>query len=164
MAWVGSTVTAKVLGLLSAPPGLNSNLATLAEAENLSFPPVAAAQLLAQNVPAELAERSTDVKYPAVNIYCEKIVNQLVEKFRTFSGKAVMTIEVRVSQDRLDGLETQVQTYVDAVTQVLDQNRGDWGEGMFYTGGYEAAIGAVKHGGRNFIQIAKVTFDVGLSC
>jgi hypothetical protein len=163
MAWVGSTVTSKVLGLLTAPPGLNASVATLAEAENLSFPPVAHAQLLSQNVPADLAERSTDTKYPAVNVYCEKIVNQLIEKFRNFSGKAVMVIEVRVSQDRLEGLEDQVQTYVDAVTQVLDQNRGDWGEGMFYTGGYEASIAAVKHGGRNFIQIAKVTFDVGVS-
>ena len=163
MAWVGSTVTSKVFGLLTAPPGLNSNLATLAEAESLSFPPVAQAQFLAQNVSIELAERSKDVKYPAVHVYCEKIVNQLTEKFRSFSGKAVMVIEVRVSQDRLDGLEDRVQTYVDAVTQVLDQSRGDWGEGMFYTGGYEASIAGVKHGGRNFIQTAKVTFDVGVS-
>ena len=45
-----------------------------------------------------------------------------------------MAIEVRVSQDRLEGIEEQLQMYVDAVTQVLDQNRGDWGEGMFYAG------------------------------
>jgi hypothetical protein len=74
-----------------------------------------------------------------------------------------MTIEVRVSQDRLEGIEAQSQMYLDAATQVLDQNRGDWGEGMFYAGGYEAAFGPVKHGGQNFIQVAKVTFDVGVS-
>jgi hypothetical protein len=49
------------------------------------------------------------------------------------------------------------------VTQVLDQNRGDWGEGMYYTGCYEATFGPVKHGGLNFIQIGKVTFEVGVS-
>ena len=120
-------------------------------------------QILAQNVPVELAERSTDVQYPVVNVYCEKIVNQLKEKFRNFSGKAIMTIEVRVSQDRLDGVQEQLQLYVDAATQVLDQNRGDWGEGMYYAGCYEATLGPVKHGGQNFLQTGKVIFEVGVS-
>jgi hypothetical protein len=163
MAWVGSTVTTQVLGLLSMPQGLNACVATLAQALNTTATPLAGSQLLAQNVPIDLSERSTDVTYPAVSVYCDKIVNQLKEKFRVFSGIAVMTIEVRVSQDRLEGIEAQSQMYLDAVTQVLDQNRGDWGEGMFYAGGYEAAFGQVKHGGRNFIQVAKVTFDVGVS-
>ena len=163
MAWVGSTVTAQVVALLSAPQGLNACVSTLAQAENATLPPVAQNQILAQNVPVELAERSTSAQYPAVNVYCEKIVNQLKEKFRNFSGKAMMTIEVRVSQDKLQGIESQLQTYVDAVTQVLDQNRGDWGEGMYYAGCYEAALGPVRHGGKNFIQVGKVTFDVGVS-
>jgi hypothetical protein len=163
MAWVGSTVTAQVVTLLNAPQGLNACVSTLAQAENVTLPPLAQNQILAQNVSVELAERSTDVQYPAVSVYCEKIVNQLKEKFRNFSGKAVMAIEVRVSQDRLEGIESQLQSYVDAVTQVLDQNRGDWGEGMYYAGCYEAALGPVKRGGQNFIQAGKVSFDVGVS-
>src|SRR5580700_4719079 len=163
MAWVGTTVTAQVLTLLTAPEGLNACVATLAQAENSTLTPVEQNQILAQNVSIELAERSTDVVYPTVSVYCEKIVNQLKEKFRNFSGQALMAIEVRVSQDRLGGLEDQLQSYVDAVTQVLDQNRGDWGEGMFYAGCYEAGLGPVKHGGQNFLQVGKVTFDVGVS-
>jgi hypothetical protein len=163
MAWVGSAVTAQVISLLTAPHGLNACVATLAQAQNITLAPVGQDQILAQNVPVEIAERSTDVKYPSVSVYCEKIANQLKEKFRTFSGKAVVTIEVRVSQDRLQGIEEQMQMYLDAATQVLDQNRGDWGEGMYYTGGYEATLGAVKHGGQNLVQIAKVTFDVRVS-
>jgi len=163
MAWVGSTVTAQVVTLLNLPQGLNACVATLAEAENATLPPLGQNQILAQNVSIELAERSTDVLYPAVSVYCEKIVNQLKEKFRNFSGKATMAIEVRVSQDRLGGIEDQLQSYVDAVTQVLDQNRGDWGEGMYYAGCYEAALGPVKHGGQNFIQVGKVTFEIGVS-
>src|ERR1039457_4164468 len=163
MAWVGSTVTAQVVALLSGPKGLNACVSTLAQAEDVTLPPVGENQILAQNVSIELAERSTDGQYPAVNVYCEKIVNQLKEKFRNFSGKAIGAIEVRVSQDRLVGIENQLQTYVDAVPQVLDQNRGDWGEGMFYAGCYEAAVALVKHGGRNFIQAGKVTFEVGVS-
>src|ERR1039457_6300070 len=122
MAWVGSTVTAQVVALLRAPQGLNACVSTLAQAEDVTLPPVGENQILAQNVSIELAERSTDVQYPAVNVYCEKIVNQLKEKFRNFFGKAFVAIEVRVSQDRLVGIENQLQTYVDAVTQVLDHS------------------------------------------
>lgn len=163
MAWVGSTVTAQVLTLLSAPQGLNACVTTLGQAESLTARPLGQNQILAQNVSVELAERSTNVQYPSVSVYCEKIVNQLKEKFRKFSGKTIMAIEVRVSQDRLGGIEEQLQMYVDAATQVLDQNRGDWGEGMFFAGAYEAALGPVKHGGQNFIQVGKISFEVGVS-
>jgi hypothetical protein len=163
MAWVGTTVTAQVLQLLTSPQGLNSCVATLAQADNRTAAALGQNQILAQHVASDMAERSTEVVYPAVSVYCEQIVNQLKEKFRTFSGQAEMAIEVRVSQDRLDGIESQTDLYLDAVTQVLDQNRGDWGEGMYYAGGYQAGFGAVKHGGRNFIQLAKVTFNVGVS-
>jgi hypothetical protein len=46
---------------------------------------------------------------------------------------------------------------------VLDAHRGDWGGGMFFAGGYEVSFGTTKHGGKNFIQAAKVTFDVDVS-
>lgn len=163
MARAGKAAATKLISLLTAPAGLNGNLAALAQAEGLALPAVAAGQIVAQNVAIDLAERSTEIKYPALNIYCEKLSNTLREKFRTFSGTASMAIEVRLSQDRLEGLEEKLQVYVDAVTQILDQNRGDWGSGMFYAGGYEAVVQPVKRGGRHFIQVAKVTFDVGVS-
>jgi hypothetical protein len=71
--------------------------------------------------------------------------------------------EVRISQDRIEGLEQQLRLYVDGVTQVLDTNRGSWGQGMFYTGQYEVRFDPVQQGGRNFLQIAKVIFEVDLS-
>ena len=163
MAWVGTTVTAQVVSLLVAPQGLNACVSTLAAAQNFVAAALGQNQIVAQNISIELAERSTNVKYPSICVYCDKIINQLREKFRNFSGTAAMTIEVRVSQDRLAGIEAQLQLYVDAVTQLLDQNRVDWGEGMYYSGGYEAALGPVKHGGQNLIQVGKVTFDVGVS-
>ena len=74
-----------------------------------------------------------------------------------------MAIEVRVSQDRIEGLGKSLEIYVDTVTRILDQNRGDWGNGMFYTGGYEAVFGEMEHGGRNFIQTGKISFEVAVS-
>jgi hypothetical protein len=90
-------------------------------------------------------------------------VNVQREKFRKFSGDAEMVVEARVSQDRLDGIETNLHVYVDAITQVLNDNRGDWGDGVFYSGGYEISFGGIKHGGRNFIHIAKISFALEIS-
>ena len=162
-ATIGSTTTAQVMQIITGASGLNSSLAALTQADQALAGPLDMAQVRAQNVAADLAERATTVKYPVVNVYCDKVTNQLTEKFRTFSGTAQMTIEVRHSQDRLDGLQDSLQVYTDAATQVLAANRGDWGNGMFYAGGYEASFGPVKQGGKNFIQVAKVTFGIGVS-
>ena len=123
-----------MLELLTAPAGLNAQLAELAGSEAELPARIEAAQMTPQNVAMELAERSRQVRYPAVHVYCERLVNNLREKFRTFAGTAQMSVEVRVSQDRLEGLEDGLGTLVEAVTRVLDRNRGDWGEGMFYGG------------------------------
>jgi hypothetical protein len=80
-----------------------------------------------------------------------------------FSGEVGIIVEARVSQDRLDGLEDQLHGCVDAVTQALDENGGDWGDGVFYSGGYSVSYNQVKHGGRNYLQAAKVSFTVALS-
>jgi hypothetical protein len=162
-ATIGSATTAQVMQLITGASGLNSSLAALTQPDQALAGPLDMAQVRAQNVAADLAERSSMVKYPVVHVYCEKVTNRLTEKFRTFSGTSQMTIEIRHSQDRLEGLQESLQLYTDAATQVLAANRGDWGDGMFYGGGYEASFGAVKQGGKNFIQVAKVTFEIGVS-
>jgi hypothetical protein len=124
---------------------------------------VESSQVRSLNVAADTAERALGVKYPVVNVYCEKITNGLREKFRSFSGTVQMAIEVRHSQDRLEGLQDRLETLVDAAMAMLTTARGDWGDGMFFGGTYEVTFGGVKQGGRNFIQVAKVTFDIGVS-
>jgi Uma2 family endonuclease len=163
MASTGSRAEGKVLEILAAPTGLSATLAAIAEAEQTALAEIPPAHIVRQNVSAEIVERNTGTRYPLVQVYCEKLSNSLKEKFRRFSGKAHMAVEVRVSQDRLEGLERKVQLYADGLMQVLDGSRGDWGNGMYYAGGYEAAFGAVKHGGRNFLQAAKISFEVEVS-
>ena len=160
---IGSAVTGKVLQRITGPTGVNAGLAALTQGVQGAAAPLDAAQVRAQNVAADLAERSGGVKYPAVNVYCEKITNDLWEKFRRFSGKVQMAIEVRHSQDRLEGLQDQVELYADSAMQMLNASRGDWGDGMFYGGTYEVSFGPVKTGGKNFMQIAKITFEIGVS-
>jgi len=160
---LGSAVTAKVAGLLTGTSGVNANLGELTSASGTAASLVDAAQIRTGSAAADLTERAGAVKYPDVNIYCEKLVNSLAEKFRSFSGTAQMAIEVRHSADRLDGLQDGLEVYVDAVRQVLEASRGNWGNGMFYAGEYQVSFGPVKHGGANFIQTAKTTFEIGVS-
>lgn len=160
---IGSATTFKVIQRINGPNGVNSGLAALTQGSPTPASPVEATQVRSQNVAADVAERSAAVQYPAVNVYCEKIVNSLKEKFRTFSGSVQMAMELRHSQDRLDGLQDALELYTDALTQVLNGGRGDWGDGMFYGGAYEVSFGPVKKGGKNYIQVAKVTFEIGVS-
>ena len=163
MPEIARMTTNKLMGILTGSEGVSAAVAALSQAQNLSLAAVGSEQIIAQNVAPDLAERSTISNYPLVYVYCSKISNQLREKFRTFSGDVEMVIETRVSQDKLDDIQTNLQSYVGAVTQVLDDNRGDWKDGVFYAGGYEINFGGVKHGGRNFLQLAKVSFVLQIS-
>jgi hypothetical protein len=151
------------MGKMTGPKGVNAGLAALAQPDWTAANLWQASQVRAQNVAADLVERSSGTQYPAANVYCEKLVNKLTEKFRKFSGTAQMAIEIRHSQDRLEGLQDRLELYTDAVAQTLDASRGDWGDGMFFAGAYEVSFGAVKHGGKNFVQPAKITFEIEVS-
>jgi hypothetical protein len=156
-AGIGSAATRKVMERLADPPGGALTVAALTDGDSEG------AAMRAQNAAAELVERSGTVKYPLVSVYCEKIINDLREKFRSFAGSVEMAIEVRHSQDRLEGMEEALEAQTDAVTKALSASRGDWGDGMFYGGGYEVSFGRMARGGRNFTQAAKVTFEIGVS-
>jgi hypothetical protein len=153
----------KAMAVLASDDGLPAAVEALGQQLGVALPAISPQQIIAQNVTADIVEQSTPSKYPLVYVYCEKVVNELREKFRAFSGETQMVVEARVSQDRLEQIETNLQAYVDAITQVLDDNRGDWGDGVFFDGGYEVSFGGVKHGGKNFLQVAKVSFVLEIS-
>jgi hypothetical protein len=159
----GTITTNHVVNMLREPTGLPFAVEAAANRAAVTLAEVEPSRILSQNVAHELAERTAGAQYPSVSVYCEKISNLMTEKFRTFSGKARMVVDIRVSQDRLEGIEALLELYAEAVTDVLDSHRGCWGGGMFYAGGYEVTFGGVKHGGRNFIQSAKASFEVDIS-
>src|SRR4029434_8183944 len=90
----------------------NAGLAALTQAEREFAGLIELAQVRPQNVAAEMAERALGAKAAGVYVYCEKIVNGLREKFRTFSGTVQMAMEVRHSQDRLEGLQDRLDICV----------------------------------------------------
>ena len=163
MAQTASRVRGKMVSLLGGPAGLPLQIGQLATASGVSLAPIAPEQVMAQCVALEMAERSGKIVYPIVYVYATRVENQLREKFRTFSGVVEVATEVRVTNEHLNDLERDLHLYLEAITGVLDTNRGDWGSGMFYSGKYTVTIGPAKSGGRNFVQTAKVICEIDMS-
>jgi hypothetical protein len=158
----GSLTTDVVTRLRANTDGVSARVGAITQSDSTAQA-AGIRTILAQHANVELSEKSGAAHYPALLVYCDRMSNTLQEKFRRFSGKAHMVIEVRHSQDRLDSIEANLQVYVDAVCALLDDSRGDWGGGSFYGGGYEVHYEPVARGGVNFLQRAKVGFEVEVS-
>jgi hypothetical protein len=163
MAGLSGMLTDTVVSMLaSTTDGVSVRVGAI-EQDDSSLQATGIRTIVALNASVDISEKTGYVQYPALLVYCDKLANTLVEKFRQFSGKAHMVVEVRHSQDTLDGIEASVQMFVDAVCAMLDDSRGDWGSGAFYSGGYEVSYEPVGRGGKNFLQRAKVGFNVEVS-
>ncbi len=163
MAGLSGALTSIVVSMLtSTTDGVNVRISSM-EAADSSVEAAGIRTIVALNASAEISEKTGYVHYPALLVYCDKLANTLKEKFRQFSGKAHVVVEVRHSQDDLDGMASSVDVYVDAVCALLDNSRGDLGSGYFYSGGYDVSFETIARGGKNFLQRAKVGFDVEVS-
>ena len=147
----------------AADTGLARELTSTAHVRGLDFQDPESARVIAQNMSPELCDKTGVPTYPLFQLYCERVSNELTEKFRTFSGTVSMAVEVRVTHDRPEALEGLLQVCVDAVTAILDRNRGHWDTGVFHSGTWEVSYQPVKRGGNNYIGSAKVRFDVQAS-
>lgn len=163
MARIGSLATAALTQHLTGDAGLPDKVGQLLASSEIRLDRLLATDILERHVAADLAEKTSGVRYPIVYVYCQKVVNNLREKFRTFSGTADLCVDIRVSHEHMDELQAVLQTYTEAVMEILDSRRGLWGRGVFYTGGYEVEFGPIKRGGRSFVQSAKVELTVNIS-
>lgn len=159
MTSISHLAATTLCSLLAGSTGINQALgaSALQYGEDLAL--LGEDQLSVGHVPAELQERGP-TRYPQVHVFCEKVTNTLREKFRGFSGTVRLVVEIRLSQERLEGLERRLEKYTDAVLATLGLHRGDWGNGLAYGGGYEVTFQAVKAGGKNYSQTARVVIEV----
>jgi hypothetical protein len=163
MAGLTGTLIGTLLSKLqSKVDGVNVRITAIEQADTSAAEP-ALKSITALNASVEISEKTGHAQYPALLVYCDKLSNSLKEKFRRFSGRAHAVVEVRCSRDRIEGLETATQVYVDAVCALLDDARGDWGSGSFYSGGYEVCYEPIGRGGKNFLQRARIGFEIEVS-
>lgn len=163
MTRVGTQAVRELARKLRSETGLKFALGRLQESEDLPMGSVEPALVVETNAGTELLERRAGASYPSVHVYCERIENKQIEKFRAFSGSVSVAADVRVSDDRIETLETNLRLQVEAITHVLDLNRGAWGGGAFYGGGYRVEFEPIRHGGRHYVQTAKIRFELKVS-
>jgi hypothetical protein len=163
MAGLSGALTSIVVSMLeSTTSGANVRIGAMVE-DDPNLQAIGARTIIAMNASVEITEKTGYVQYPMLLAYCDKVSNTLKEKFRQFSGTAHVVVEARYSQDKMNNLQANAEVYADAVCALLDDSRGDWGSGFFYTGGYDVSYAPVVRGGNNFLQVAKVGFDVEVS-
>lgn len=163
MTVISKRAIERVVGLLAGPGGLGDNLDAVAETEGVARTELPDCEVVALNTGTEFLERRGEGRYPSASVRCESLSNALTEKFRQFSGKARMCIDVRVTHDHAARAEGLLHLYTAAVLRTLDQQRGDWGEGLFYSGGYEVDFPALKPGGKRYVHTATVRMTIDVS-
>jgi len=72
-----------------------------------------------------------------------------MEKFRVFSGNALLVADIRVSGSNAEELEMALNSYVEAACEVLFASSGAWTEIGTYSGAYDVKFQAMRLGGNN---------------
>ena len=95
---------------LLASDGINAELAVIGGRDMSYLTPLMDETVLFQNVPADLADSNEPVVYPAVYLYSDRLDNRLLEKFSKFSGLIFVVADVRVTEERIVGLEPAISS------------------------------------------------------
>jgi len=77
--------------VFSGSGGINSQLAGMALQPALP----SIETILTLSAPLEVYEKTANVRYPVISIYCARLRNTQMEKFRVFSGNALLVVEIR---------------------------------------------------------------------
>jgi hypothetical protein len=160
LANLGLAAVEYLRGLFLAGDGLNYEAGLIAARDGVDLAGFSDGSLLIQNATSDLADENVPVLYPAVYLYCERMDNRLIEKFRKFSGSVVIAAELRVSGERFADFEGKLGRYVEAVGVVLGKNQGSWTDNVAFDGAYEVRFDRIRLGGKNFVQSARVAIEL----
>jgi hypothetical protein len=150
----------KVANLLTANNTLSQQIAAAAQAANVTLPVIQSAQVALTASSPDIGDRNIELTYPRVCLYSTGLKNSQGEKFRTLSGTVTVVAEVWASAALVEDADRSIHFYVDAVTNILRLNLGDWSDGVFFPGVYDVQFQAPNAGGFGFVESAKIT--VGL--
>jgi hypothetical protein len=146
--------------ILEGENGLTDSLEQLRQTYGLVEEHPGWAGLKVLKAAPEHMERAWGSRYPVVNVFCERLRSRPTERLRRFSGEVQLGLEVRVSQDRLEGITDRLHYYSDAVRDVLERNSGCIGPGLYLSAETSVHIEAVKKGGSYFLQTSQIMCTV----
>jgi hypothetical protein len=155
--------TQKMASLLTSDGALQQEISALAAQSNAFIPTITAAQVVLSSAGADIGDRNVQLTYPRICLYSAGVKNAQTEKFRSLSGTVVVAAEIWASGNLVSDTDQWIHFYVEALTSILRRNTGDWGNGLFFSGIYDAQFLPPKAGGVGFVQSAKVTCGLNVS-
>ena len=153
----------KVSNLLVNGNALEQQITATAAASNLEVPNIDPNQIVLSSVAADMADKDLQLTYPRIAIYSTGLRNLQVEKFRSLSGVISVTSELWASANLLQQADQWIHCYVEALTEILRKNIGDWRDGIFFSGAYDVSFQAPKTGGVGYFGSAKVSCNLNVS-
>jgi hypothetical protein len=153
----------KVFELLITGNALEQQINAVAAASNLILPAITSSGVVLSSASAEIGDKDFQLTYPRICLYSTAVKNTRIEKFRSLSGTVSVTADIWASANLLQDTDQWIHFYVEAVTDILRQSIGDWGDGIFFSGVYDVQFQAPKVGGFGYVESAKVTCNVNVS-
>lgn len=145
---------------LLAGDGINAELRTIADRDGVYLEPLEERNILLHHASAKLADANEPVVYPLLYLYCDRMENLQLEKFRRFSGRIRAVAELRVSAERFLELERSLARYVEATAEVLGNHHGKWTDYASFGGAYKVFFREIEAGGKNFLQAARMEIEL----
>lgn len=156
-------VAQKISNLLTEGSALQQEITKLNDSCNTNVPMIETTQIILSSVSQDMDDRNIQLSYPRVCLYSSGIKNTQAEKFRSLSGWLAGVADIWTSGDLLGDVHQWTHFYVEAFTNVLRKNIGDWEDGIFFAGVYDAQFQPPKVGGLGFVQMARITFNLNIS-
>lgn len=143
--------------LLNPDTGVNMRMSAIEARDGVIMTRIPTDQIVEMNLSAAFVDENLDSDYPAIYLFGDEAVNENQERFAWFSGSISLGLEVRISADRPDSMESSLHRYVEAVLDVLQDSQGEWSAGLIYSGRYSIRYSPITLGGDNFLQIAQLS-------
>jgi hypothetical protein len=153
----------KVSDLLTTGNALQQQISTISRSTGVAVPLITAAQVVLSSTAPAMGDKDLQLTYPRICLYTATVKNTQAEKFRSLSGTVSVTAEIWASGDLISQTDQWIHYYVEAMTDILRQNIGDWGDGLFFSGMYDVQLQTPKVGGLGYVEAATVTCVLNVS-
>lgn len=153
----------KLSTLLTNGNALGLQISAIANSSNQNVPGIPSSQIVLSSATPDMGDKNLQFTYPRVCLYSTGLRNSHTEKFRSLSGTVSVIADIWVSANLLQEADTWSHFYVEALTNVLRESIGDWGDGIFFSGAYDVQFQTPKAGGFGFVELVKVTCNVNVS-
>jgi hypothetical protein len=153
----------KLSDLLTKGNALEESINALTTSSNSTVPVITSTGIVLTSAGADIADKDVQLTYPRICLYTTALKNTQIEKFRSLSGTVSVTAELWASANLLQDTDQWIHFYVEAMTDILRQSIGDWGDGIFFSGVYDVLFQPPKVGGFGYVESARVTCIMNVS-